>query len=177
MFDDFNDLRRSQDQDDESMDDLFAGFSDDALDNVRDPFATLDEADDDDIFSRLQADDEPLEEDDLWESAPAQTATQAAAQPAIDDDLLPPLPDATAPSWLSELGIDEPDVIEEEEEVAPEPAAKPEDEPLAAIAGRGPEGRAFGMTAQQRMILAIFLFLDVVVLGFLLLYVLGVIQL
>ena len=173
MFNDFNDLRRAQDEDDENMDDLFAGFSDDALEDVSDPFATLDEADDDDLFSRLQADDEPLEEDDLWESAPAQTA----AQPAPEDDLLPPLPDAAAPSWLSELGIDEPDVIEEEAEIAPEPAAEPEDEPLAAIAGRGPEGRAFGMTAQQRMILAIFLFLDVVVLGFLLLYVLGVIQL
>ena len=49
-------------------------------------------------------------------------------------------------------------------------------EPLAALAGTGPKGMALGMTAQQRMVLAVFLFLDVAVLGFLLLYALDVIR-
>lgn len=170
MFDDFNDLRRSGDEDDENMDDLFAGFSDDDLDDVSDPFASLDEADDDDLFSTLKAPDDTLE-DDLWTAAPSER------QAAPDDDVLPPLPDAAAPEWLSELGIEQEDVLDAEDEPEPVPVVEPDDEPLAAIAGRGPEGRAFGMTAQQRMVIAIFLFLDVVVLSFLLLYVLGVIQL
>lgn len=173
MFDDDfeNDLEnpppRRDENDDENMDDLFAGFSDDVLEDVDDPFASLDQVDEDDLFSRLETtEEEGLFEDEWREPAPE------AGVPAAEESL-PPLPDSAVPEWLNELGIERDEIVEERVVVVEE---GDEAEPLAELSGTGPQGIAFGMTAQQRLILAIFLFLDVAVLGFLLLYVLGVIQ-
>lgn len=172
MFEDdfdsnFEDLRpaREEENDDRDMDDLFAGFSNDVLKDVDDPFASLDEAPDDDLFSHLEATAE--DDQDAWREPVAPAETVASDEP------LPPLPDAAVPEWLSELGIERDEIVEDQLKAAPE---RDTAEPLTAISGSGPKGMAFGMTAQQRMILSIFLFLDVAVLGFLLLYALGVIQ-
>lgn len=165
MFeDDFEDLRPPQEEnDDQNLDDLFAGFSNDVLSDVDDPFASLDEAADDDLFSHLEVEEE---------EEPSETWREPIA-PATPDEPLPPLPDAAVPEWLSELGIERDEIVEDQLKIAPERNTA---EPLTALSGTGPKGMAFGMTAQQRMILSIFLFLDVAVLGFLLLYALGVIQ-
>jgi hypothetical protein len=69
------------------------------------------------------------------------------------------------PDWLRELGGFE----EEETKAAPARTAR---KGKAKSSGR----RAAGMTPQQRMILSIFLFLDVAVLGCAILFALGVIS-
>ncbi len=69
------------------------------------------------------------------------------------------------PDWLRELGG-----FEEEEETKAAPARTAR-KSRAKSSGR----KAAGMTPQQRMILSIFLFLDVAVLGCAILFALGVI--
>ena len=155
------------DEDAESLDDLLSGFSDEKLEEVEDPFAALDEIDEDDFFTRLQSEGDEFD-DELFEEQRPEPARAAA------DEALPPLPDTPVPEWLSTLGIESEEIVERRDEA--EADIDEDAEPLAALAGTGPKGMALGMTAQQRMVLAVFLFLDVAVLGFLLLYALDVIR-
>ncbi len=57
------------------------------------------------------------------------------------------------------------------------PSSPPKGKPKTKTPPRSSKPRSRGMTPQQRMILAVFLFLDVAMIGFLILLVIGAIQL
>ncbi|HLV45244.1 MAG TPA: hypothetical protein VKY39_09810 [Aggregatilineales bacterium] len=182
MFDknddnEFDDLRSLRDEraDDEDIDALFGDYSAEPVPRADDPFASLDEADEDDLFSQLQT-----EEEDPFSSLREEGEEVEAVYEDDYDDLaalreesLPPLPEAAVPDWLSELGIESEDIVEERGSVV----VAERDRVSAPAPAASTGGMALGMTAQQRMVLAIFLFLDIAVLGFLLLYAMGAIQL
>lgn len=182
MFDknddnEFDDLRsqRAERADDEDIDSLFGDYSDEPLSPTEDPFAALDEADEDDLFSQLETEDEdPLrtlrEEPEAGEAVYEDDYDDLAA---LREESLPPLPEAAVPDWLSELGIESEDIVEERGGVV----VAERDQVSVPTPAASTGGTALGMTAQQRMVLAIFLFLDIAILGFLLLYAMGAIQL
>jgi hypothetical protein len=148
-------------------DDLFDDFG-----GEDDPFAALDEAFADDPFRELEATPEREGYVEVPEYTPA-PAPQPVEPPQEEDD------DDT-PAWLRELGVgeDEFGYIEPEQSAPPpEPVtASAAPGPLAAVTGTGSEGSSFGLTARQRMLLALFLLLDVGVLACGLLYALGAIN-
>jgi hypothetical protein len=137
-----------------------------------DPFAALDEAFADDPFRELEA---TPEREGYVEAPEPPSAPARPVEPLVEDD--------DTPAWLRELGVGEDD---EFGYIEPEPSAPPPEPaapraasggPLAAVTGTGPEGTSFGLTARQRMLLALFLFLDVSVVACGLLYALGAINL
>lgn len=158
MDDDLMPLRSGDAPED---DDLFALFSDGDPLASEDPFASLD-------ATEVQSDPFAAE---TQLSMPTRSLEPPAAQPA------PILSSDEPPEWLrAALGG-----LEEEEEPsspppveAPSPSRRPRRR--TSLAGSGPRGRAFGMTAQQRMVLSIFLFLDVTVLAVALLIAIGAIS-
>lgn len=166
-----DDLRSLRDMDSDDEEDLFGGFSDDPLEEIEDPFASLDDLGDSDPFANLKA--------------PQDEGLFGAAETAVVEETRPvPLPETApgglpqegdeTPDWLRELGVGTEETefaaaSAEEEHTGGYPAAPSR---KAARPHRG----AFGMTAQQRMVLAIFLFLDVLVLSFLILLVIGAIN-
>ncbi len=134
-----------------------------------DPFAALDEAFADDPFRELEA----TPEREGYVEAPEPPAPARPVEPLMEDD---------TPAWLRELGVgeDEFGYIEPEQPAPPPEPAAPRAAsggPLTAVTGTGPEGTSFGLTARQRMLLALFLFLDVSVVACGLLYALGAINL
>lgn len=139
-----------------------------------DPFAALDEGFADDPFHELEATPEREGYVDAPEVRPPAPPRPRPAEPLEDED------DDT-PAWLRELGVgeDEFGYIEPEQPAPPPEPVAPQvgGGPMAAVTGTGPEGVAFGMTARQRMLLALFLFLDVSVIACGLLYALGAINL
>ncbi len=161
MDEDLSSLR-GQDPEDE---DLFAGFDEESLTGEEDPFASLDDLADSDPFASLEA---PRDEDPFAQLG--ETTPTRPAQPAE----LPPAGGET-PTWLRELGVG----TEEEEIGSPAYAAQEErarGSVLTGLTGTGPKSMAFGMTAPQRMVLAIFLFLDVLVFSVLILIAIGAIN-
>ncbi len=164
MDDDLRSLRE-EDAEDE---DLFGGFDEQPLAGEEDPFASLDELVDSDPFAGLEAPQEQAafaDADEFNESMPT--------RPAWADEQ--PLAGGETPEWLRELGVG----AEEGERGGPADAPRPSrarGSALTALAGSGPRGMAFGMTAQQRMVLAIFLFLDVLVFSALILIAIGAIN-
>jgi hypothetical protein len=175
-------------------DDLFAALSgsDDPADDD-DLFASLDTpADDetpgdspalgtdaDDPFAALDA----VSDDDPFAPVGAPPATEDDAGDLLEADIgLPPLvttepAEAARPEWLRELSGFEEEEFEDEPEAPAVPRA-----PgvlgtiLSSLVGRGPQGIGFGMTAQQRMVLSIFLFLDVAAIGCMLLIAIGAVN-
>ncbi len=166
-----DDLRSLRDMDPDDEEDLFGGFSDESLEEIEDPFASLDELGDSDPFANLKA----PQDEDLFGAA--ETAVIEETRPLQPPETAPrelPQEGDETPDWLRELGVGTEEAefaaaSAEEERAGGSPAAPPQ---KAARPHRG----AFGMTAQQRMVLAIFLFLDVLVLSFLILLVIGAIQ-
>lgn len=148
--------------------DLFADFDDAAAPletsaAEEDLFALLDSAEDLDPFRELEAVEPPTR---------AEPDREPAAPLAPREPLPPPTSDET-PDWLRELGIGE------GEDLAPldEPAAEVSRQPRRARRTAAPAtNMAFGMTASQRLILAVFLFIDVAVLGLLALYAVGAVN-
>lgn len=158
------------DDDDEETEDLLAAFSGDPL--TDDLFAEMDSDVPlgDDPFAAL---DEPIEDDAFADfAAPAPLVSEPLVP--VEEDAFEPLPDMPEdemPEWLRDLGVEE---VEDAPLPAPvtaeTPAAKMPPAPLVAAPRRS------GMTPQQRMVLALFFFLDVLVLGFLILVLMGIIQ-
>jgi hypothetical protein len=169
-------------------DDLFAAFSepgDSGQDD--DPFASLDSSEvEDDPFSSLGFDED---DDDLFSALPPEPpAIMEEPEPEPEWETVeaeePPTITDERPEWLRELGG-----FEEEAPAIAQPAAAAAAPPvrsrperaggsglLSNMVGSGPRGMAFGMTAQQRMILSIFLFLDISVLACMLLFAIGAIN-
>jgi len=162
-------------------DDLFAAFSSDS-----DPFSDMD---DDDPFASLGSFDDADPFESLGE--PEEKSFDAEQKDVPEDHTSPTIvssptmaPTSGArPEWLSELsGFDE----EFGDQPAPSrsrarKAAAPKEESsgggfLSGMVGSGSEGVGFGMTAQQRMILSMFLFLDTAVIGVLILMYIGAIN-
>jgi hypothetical protein len=172
MDDDFRSLQ-GNDQDE----DLFAAFSStdddpfsslDALTGDSDPFASLDALTGaDDPFAGLGG--PPVVEES---KEPTLASSPTISQPFFDEDE----EDTERPEWLRELSGFEDGAFDEPAVETPL-RPKPTSGALTRFVGRGPRGMAFGMTAQQRMVLSIFLFLDMAVIGFLILYVIGAINL
>jgi hypothetical protein len=134
-----------------------------------DPFAALDEAFADDPFRELEA---TPEREGYVEAPEPPPAPARPVEPLREDD--------DTPAWLRELGVGEDEFgYIEPEQPAPPPEPEPSAPrgPMAAVTGTGPEGTSFGLTARQRMLLALFLFLDVSVVACGLLYALGAINL
>jgi hypothetical protein len=173
-------------------DDLFAAFSgSEPVPDTDDPFAALDAGIVDDPFAGLTA---ARPEEDLFGSPRAPAGAKAPAAPA-DADLFPAdapgddvlagfdsglaAADGERPAWLREYGGE---FEEEAEELEPEEpkkkgrARRRQGSVLSKMVGQGPRGVSFGMTAQQRMVLSIFLFLDTAVLGFMVLLAIGAIS-
>lgn len=159
-------------------DDLFAAFSEPSdSEQDADPFASLDSAKEDDPFASLGFDEEddlftplaPAEEPPVMQEEEPEWATVPAEEP-------PPVTDER-PDWLRELSG-----FEEEKKPAPAPvtpraqASKPRGGLMSSLTGNGPKGMALGMTAQQRMILSIFLFLDIAVLACMILIAIGAVN-
>jgi hypothetical protein len=158
-------------------DDLFAAFSepgDSKQDD--DPFASLDSTQEDDPFGSLGFDEE---EDELFAPLPPEEPPAVSEEPdwaTVAAEEPPPVTDER-PEWLRELGG-----FEEEEERTPAPAptqvraSRSRGGLMSGLVGSGPKGMALGMTAQQRMILSIFLFLDIAVLACLILIAIGAVN-
>jgi hypothetical protein len=168
-------------------DDLFAAFSepgDSGQDD--DPFASLDSSEvEDDPFSSLGFDDD---DDDLFSALPPEPPA-IVEEPELEPEWEtaeaeePPTITDERPEWLRELGgfeEEEPATVRPPAAVAPPVRSRPERAGgsgfLSNMVGSGPRGMAFGMTAQQRMILSIFLFLDISVLACMLLVALDAIN-
>lgn len=184
MEDDFMSLRGESSDDD----DLFGAFSSPDPDDpfasldaapADDPFASLDAAGDDDPFSTLTlgSEPQPAADDDIFGAfGEPERVDIPESQPDFDES-------ATRPAWLSELDGGFDDDFGAAPVAAPRPGAaraakgtsSAREGILAQFVGSGPQGMAFGMTAQQRMVLAIFLFLDVAVIGFMILLAIGAI--
>lgn len=171
MDDELRSLFGEENDDEEEADDLLAAFSGDPLND--DLFAELDTdlGLGDDPFAAL---DEPIEDDAF---ADLTVPTPLVAEPLVpvaeedDFDALPVEPEMPAgdmPEWLRDLGMDEP--------AEPLPAPVTAETPVAPPPMPVAQPRRGGMTPQQRMVLALFFFLDVLVLGFLILVVMGIIQ-
>ena len=144
-------------------DDPFAAL-DDAAD---DPFASLDAVDDSDPFAALAATPEPA----APAPAPAPPEPTGVASTAQGEE---------RPEWLRELGGFEESQDPRRAAGIPSPARGGGGGASALLQnfmGRGPHGIAMGMTAQQRMVLSIFLFLDVAAIGCMLLIAIGAVQL
>jgi len=161
-------------------DDLFAAFTSGSDDD--DPFASLDSPGEDDLFSGLGGSNDPFsslipdEEDEPDLFQPHTDSEPDSPFSAFDEE------EEARPAWLSELGGDfDESPAPKKETSAPKRRLKSsggsEEGLLAQFVGRGPSGYGLGMTAQQRMVLSIFLFLDVTVIGFMLLLVIGAISL
>jgi hypothetical protein len=170
MDEELRSLFNDEDNDDDA-DDLMAAFSGDPLND--DLFAELDGDIElgDDPFAAL---DEPLEDDAFANlTAPAPLVAEPLVPVEVEEEAFEPLtepPTEDMPEWLRDLGVEE---IEEEPLPAPVTAETPVAElPPAPM----PQPRRGGMTPQQRMVLALFFFLDVLVLGFLILVVMGIVQ-
>jgi hypothetical protein len=161
-------------------DDLFAAFSEPGdSEQDDDPFASLDSAEEDDPFASLGFDEA---RDDLFAPVPPEEPAPAVADEEPEWETVaaeepPPVTDER-PDWLRELGGFE----EEETQKAPSPvtprpsAQQSRSGVMSGLVGKGSKGMAFGMTAQQRMILAIFLFLDVAVLACVILIAIGAVN-
>lgn len=158
-----------------SDDDLFAAFASDD-----DPFSGVD---DDDPFASLGSfDDDPFES----LGAPEADAPEAEPEDVPEDHTSPTMvssptvtPSSSArPEWLSELsGFD--DEFGDQPARTSTPAVSRETRSssvLSGMVGSGSQGVGFGMTAQQRMILSIFLFLDTAVIGVMILMYIGAIN-
>lgn len=158
-------------------DDLFAAFSEPGdSEQDDDPFASLDSAEEDDPFASLGFD----EADDLFAPVAPEEPAEADEEPVwetVAAEEPPPVTDER-PDWLRELGGFE----EEEARTAPPPvsprpgAQQSRGGVMSSLVGKGSKGMAFGMTAQQRMILSIFLFLDVAVLACMILIAIGAVN-
>ncbi|HEC22224.1 MAG TPA: hypothetical protein ENI95_04835 [Chloroflexi bacterium] len=125
---------------------------------------------DDDLFGAFSDPTEGAIPENLdmpdWLSGEPEPASEPEPEPAPSTD------EGGVPEWLSELGEPPPDEDEEE----PSPMIG---EPETAHRERKRRSRSstfLGLTPQQRMVLSIFLFLDVAVLGFLLLLAIGAIS-
>jgi len=142
---------------------------------------------DDDLFSAFGASDE---EDDLYRPVTSQPA--AGSEPTEEDDLFAILgeeirPEPAAPS-VSRDADDRPewvaaalaDMEAQEEQPAARPAPRPRTPTFLDTGGPvgdlATPGLLFGLTPQQRLILAVFLLIDVAILGCLLLVGIGAIQ-
>jgi hypothetical protein len=160
-----------------SDDDLFAAFSSgpdpfsDGDDN--DPFASLGSFDDD-PFGSLGAPDEEKSFDSEPKDIPeVHTSATIVSSPTVTPS------SGARPEWLRELsGFDEefgdrPARSKTKKAVSQE---KSSSSVLSGMVGSGPQGVGFGMTAQQRMILSMFLFLDTAVIGVLILMYIGAIN-
>ncbi len=159
-----DDLMPLRSNDTPGDDDLFSLFSDGEALPSDDPFASLD---------ATEVEQDPFADETLPSMPTSRLEPPSTAQPA------PILSSDEPPEWLrAALGGLE---GEEEEPVSPPPVkASPsarQPRRRSSLAGSGPQGRAFGMTAQQRMVLSIFLFLDVTVLAVALLIAIGAISL
>ncbi len=179
MSDDFMSLRGSSSEDD----DLLAAFSGSSSDRMplpdSDPFASLDVpvSDKADPFADLSAPTavpDVFGEDIFADTAPAAPTASVgrpgAAAAGADE----------RPAWLRELsGFEEAQPAQPSRARASQPEAERRPAKKRGglnLTGTGPQGRAFGMTAQQRMILSIFLFLNVTVLGLALLVAIGAVN-
>lgn len=108
-------------------------------------------------------------------SAPGDLGPASPGSPASGDD---------APEWLRELGGLEdsgpatPPAGEpvRRAERRPERTHQPRPKPAPQTRTKSSGGLALGLTPQQRMVLSLFLFLDVSVLGFLILLAIGAIN-
>ena len=134
----------------------------------------FDDERDDDLFVEFDAADDDFFSDDLFADEPSAPAEPEESAP-VEDDWRPPEPapaetrDDDVPSWLS----DAPD------STSPAPVAgftersrEADAQPVSEMKKRK-RSNFLGMTPFQRMVLAIFFFLDVLVIGFLLLVALG----
>jgi hypothetical protein len=158
-------------------DDLFSAFSEPSdSEPGDDPFASLDSTKKDDPFASLGFDEE---DDDLFAPLPPEEPPMMSEEPdlvPVAAEEPPPVTDER-PDWLRELGG-----FEEEEKRAPAPAptrvraSQPRGGLMSNLVGSGQKGMALGMTAQQRMILSIFLFLDIAVLACMLLIAIGAVN-
>jgi len=158
-------------------DDLFAAFSEpgDSGEDA-DPFASLDSVEEDDPFASFGFD----EEDDLFAPTPPEEPPAVQEEPEWETVVAeepPPVTDER-PDWLRELGG-----FEDEGATSAPPPAAPRARTrqsggglLSNLVGSGPKGMAFGMTAQQRMILSVFLFLDIAVLACMILIAIGAVN-
>ncbi len=158
-----------------SMQDGGAGGSDD--DDLFAAFGSGDPLSDSDLFASLDAPQtgDAFGGEDLFGSKPPAAPPEPPPVPAASAPAEPAAPASSdSPDWLKELdSFQDMDMAETQAQAqgqtqvaSPATAqAAPSSGPLQAMAGTGPRGMAFGMTAQQRMVLAIFLFLDVAVLG------------
>jgi hypothetical protein len=158
-----------------SDDDLFAAFSSDSdplSDRDDDPFASLGSFDDD-PFDSLGAPEEKsfgAEPKDIPEVHTSPTMVSAPTTTPSS---------GARPEWLRELsGFDEEfdDKPASTRSRKAAPQKKQSSSILSGMVGSGPQGVGFGMTAQQRMILSMFLFLDTAVIGVLILMYIGAIN-
>ncbi|GAB4477671.1 MAG: hypothetical protein Kow00124_21120 [Anaerolineae bacterium] len=132
-------------------------------------------ADDDDLFTPVEP--APVEEEeDLFSILPEEEELEPA--PAEEPDL------ERRPEWVDTMLAGYGGEQFAEEEAAPAPASRPQRPgPLSrAIETGGPvgalatRGLLFGLTPQQRMILSIFLFIDVSLVSCLMLIMIGAIR-
>jgi hypothetical protein len=159
-----------------SDDDLFAAFASsedsDPFADVDDPFASLGSFDED-LFESLG---EPEEKD--FEAKP-KDVPEDHTSPTVVSPPTEALSSGARPEWLRELsGFDEEfdDRPARARASKAVPGEKRSSSVLSGMVGSGSEGVGFGMTAQQRMILSIFLFLDTAVIGVLILMYIGAIN-
>lgn len=133
-----------------------------------DLFGDFDE--NDDLFSGF-SDPADMDFGTVSEAPPSQPPSAPPVMPP-SEPARPATDEGGVPDWLRELS---PEFAEEEE---PEEAiAEPAPAKKKASTQRPKRTSSGGMTPQQRMVLSIFLFLDVAVLGIALLAALGVIGL
>jgi hypothetical protein len=150
--------------------DMFADFDDasslpETSAAEEDLFAMLDTAEGLDPFRELEAVAPPTSD---------RAVPELAAEPAPRKR--EPLPEPTSdetPEWLRELGIGEGEDLSEYDD-RPQQLARPRRRARSAPAPA--TNIAFGMTPSQRLVLAVFLFVDVAVIGLLALYALGAVD-
>ncbi|MBN1120179.1 MAG: hypothetical protein JXJ17_03815 [Anaerolineae bacterium] len=158
-------------------DDLFAAFASDS-----EPFS---DGDDEDPFASLGSfDDDPFEslgapEEKSFDAEPKDIPEVHTSPTIVSSPTTTPSGGAR-PEWLRELsGFDEefddkPARAKSRKKSAPR--EKQSSSVLSGMVGSGPQGVGFGMTAQQRMVLSMFLFLDTAVIGVLILMYIGAIN-
>ncbi len=159
-----------------SDDDLFAAFSSDSDPlsdgDDNDPFASLGSFDDD-PFESLGAPGEKSFDGEPKDIPEVHTSPTVVSSPTVTP------PGGARPEWLRELSgfdeeFDDKPAVARTRKVATQ--EKKSSSVLSGMVGSGPQGVGFGMTAQQRMILSMFLFFDTAVIGVLILMYTGAIN-